>query len=157
VPKTERVKIAVEVKGLDDITRAFRGLSKEANNALRDASNRAVTRITPFLIAGMASDSAQGRLVASTIRPVRDRIPALAGGGAKAVAPSSGRKRKRPKSGDIFFGAEFGGQGRPTTRQFKPHSGTTGYGFYPAFRAHMSTMFDAYYDELNRLCADWEH
>jgi hypothetical protein len=39
-------------------------------------------------------------------------------------------------SSPVFFGSEFGGQGRPETMQFPPHNGQTGYWFYPARRAN---------------------
>lgn len=35
----------------------------------------------------------------------------------------------------LFYGAEFGGQGRPETMQFPPFQGQRGYWFYPARRA----------------------
>lgn len=35
-----------------------------------------------------------------------------------------------------FFGAEFGGGGRPSTNQFPPYQGKRGYFLYPAARAN---------------------
>jgi hypothetical protein len=149
--------MSVAIHGADTTARAFRQYGKEANAELRDAAVRAVAGITPPIMAAMASDSPQSRLVAGTVRPIRDRVPVLAVGGAKRVAPTKGRKRKRPSSGDIFFGAEFGGQGRPTTQQFRPHTGTVGYAFYPTFRRHIGTVIDAYGDALDKMARDWEH
>ena len=150
--KTEKVRVAVEVHGLTETTRAFRKYGKEANKEIRAASKRAVETVTPTLIAAMTSDSAQSRLVAGTVRAVSDRVPALAAGGAKRVKNSTGAS---VPSGDVFFGAEFGGGGRPTTQQFRPHRGTEGYAFYPAFRKNFSRIIDAYYDGLDRLERSW--
>jgi hypothetical protein len=154
---TEKVRMSVAIHGADTTARAFRQYGKEANGELRDAAVRAIAGITPALMAAMSADSAQLRLVAATVRPIRDRVPVLAVGGAKKAAPSKGRKRKRPSSGDIFFGAEFGGGGRSTTRQFRPHRGTEGYAFYPTFRRHVGDVIDAYGDALDKLARDWEH
>lgn len=155
---TEKVRVQVEVAGAKEAVRAFNKYGKDANKELRDAAARSVSEITPALIAAMASDSPQSRLVASTIRPIRDRVPVLAAAGSKRVAPaSSGRGRKKPAAGDIFFGAEFGGQGRPTTQQFRPSRGTAGYAFYPAFRTRTAVVIDNYGEALDRLESKWAH
>jgi hypothetical protein len=155
--RAEKVKVAVEVHGLDATVRAFRGYSKEMNAEIRDAATAAVAETVPALVAAMMADGRQSAMVATTIAPVRDRVPALKAGGNKRVAPTGGRRRNRPPAGDVFFGAEFGGQGRRTTQQFRPHTGTTGYAFYPMFRRHTGDIIDAYGKALDRLAADWEH
>lgn len=49
------------------------------------------------------------------------------------------------------LGAEFGGRGRPTTQQFKPWLGTTGYFLYPTIREHAEDILEPYENALERL------
>jgi hypothetical protein len=47
-------------------------------------------------------------------------------------------------SGDAAAGAEFGGRGRPTTQQFKPWLGHTGYFLYPTIRRDSEAINTTY-------------
>lgn len=134
---------------VDKTVRAFNKYGRDANAELRDAAQRQVNRVTPMLAAGLAASSAQGALVATTITAKRDRYPVIRAGGTKRVG------RRRVAAGDVFFGAEFGGRGRPTTQQFRPWRGTTGYGFYPALRQHGHIIIDGYKDTLDQLAVRW--
>lgn len=42
----------------------------------------------------------------------------------------------------MILGAEFGGGGRPTTRQFPPHRGPDGYMLFPEVREHEDEIVD---------------
>lgn len=115
----------------EGLNRTLRTLTPEASKQLRDASQA---------IAGDMADVARSRasgiggamsLVGPTIRATRDRVPALAMGGSTRIP---GRSGDRQTVGDLLWGAEFGGQGRPRTMQFLPNLGTTGYAFWPAVR-----------------------
>jgi hypothetical protein len=55
-----------------------------------------------------------------------------------------GRRGDRQPVGDLLWGAEFGGRGRPTTQQFLPHLGTVGYAFWPAVRAGSDDAMEAW-------------
>jgi hypothetical protein len=52
--------------------------------------------------------------------------------------------------GALLWGVEFGGRQRPTTQQFLPHLGTTGYALWPVVREELgdaiTTWADALYD-----------
>jgi hypothetical protein len=152
---TQRVTIGVEVDGLKETLRAFNKYGKEANKELREAAQAEVSKIAPALVAAGRRSGAQSALVATTVKAPRDRVPVIAAGGAKRVAPSRKRRRK-PSAGDVFFGAEFGGRGRPTTQQFRPHTGTRGYWFYPTLRRKIPALLDGYQDALDRLCEKWD-
>lgn len=154
--KAERVRTAVEVVGLDAARHAFDRYGREVAPAMRDVAQEATARFTPALSAAMRADSGQSALVAVTVRPVRDRVPAIAVGGSRKVAGSSSR-RSKATAGDVFFGAEFGGRRRPTTQQFRQHRGRRGYAFYPALRHHTDDLIRAYLDGLDRLALEWEH
>jgi hypothetical protein len=51
-------------------------------------------------------------------------------------------------AGATLYGAEFGGRGRPTTQQFLPHLGQTGYALWPVIREQLPELMDAYADAL---------
>jgi hypothetical protein len=60
--------------------------------------------------------------------------------------------------GDVFFGAEFGGQARPTTRQFLRHRGRSGYFFWQTVRKKRNDIATEYLkaiqDVLTKLAND---
>lgn len=55
----------------------------------------------------------------------------------------------------IFYGAEFGGQRRPTTQQFKPFRGQQGYFMYPTIRDDDDRMVDAFDTALEAVEREW--
>jgi hypothetical protein len=81
-------------------------------------------------------------LAAGSVRARRDRVPVIVAGGAS-------------KAGQVFFGAEFGGQRRKTTQQFRPYRGTQGYWFYPALRAMTPKVLEEYGKALDRAAGRW--
>ena len=132
----------IHVEGLNETLRAFRQYGPEAANELRtEAKNIAATVAAKQQAAGRSS-SRQSAMAAPTVRARRDRVPVIVAGG-------------RSKAGMVFFGAEFGGQRRPTTRQFRPYKGHTGYWFYPTLRASMPAILDAYSRALDRAARRW--
>ena len=50
--------------------------------------------------------------------------------------------------GDVFFGAEFGGRRRKTTKQFPPHRGKGGYFFWPTVRRMRNEIAEEYLDAI---------
>lgn len=68
------------------------------------------------------------------------------------VRGSRGRTRRRKVTmGDVFFGAEFGGQKRPTTQQFPPHRGKGGYFFWPTVRESRNQIAEEYLDTIEKV------
>jgi hypothetical protein len=117
---------------VEGLTAALRSLGPEASTRLRDASQAIASDLaTDARMRGAAVGGAMS-LVWPTIRGTRDRVPALAMGGTRRIP---GRSGDRQTVGDLLWGAEFGGRGRPSTMQFLPHLGTVGYAFWPAVRA----------------------
>lgn len=159
----------IVVDGLDGLFAALRTLPKEASQAMREGARKIADRELPRVVsAGLASDK-QSALVARTITTKSDRVPTIRAGGPKTLPierkayRSTTRKLKsgrgklvKPKAGDVFFGAEFGGGGRPTTRQFRPHKGHDGYWLWPTLRDDADDMLDAYQQLIDKvLSADW--
>lgn len=128
---------AVRVEGLAEFQRALRDISKEMASELRVANLLAAQ-----VVARSATSKAQGQ-----------------GGVAAKTAPSikaaAEQRRSKVALGGAGFpfamGAEFGGRGRPTTQQFKPHLGTRGYFFYEAVRGTRDEFIEAYARALDQL------
>lgn len=111
----------VRVDGLAELNRTLRALGgREFQAELRDA----------------------GRTVAKDVAQDAVGKAHSLGGVAAHVAPSISASAGFTSAGVSFggashpaaMGAEFGGQGRPTTQQFQPFRGHEGYFIYPAIR-----------------------
>ena len=152
---TTHEKVSIDVKGATETIRAFSRYGRDVNPDLRDAGQAAVDRIAPLLVHAMEADGGPSALVARSIVSRRDRYPTIKAGGAKAVTTSRRIRGRRPRAGDLVFGAEFGGRGRPTTQQFREWRGNRGYAFYPTLRDHRSDVVDAWQLSLNRLAEKW--
>jgi hypothetical protein len=141
---TKQTDYGANIEGL---RRSLKAVPKEAVGALRDASVSIAADV-----ASLARDRASGigstyTLLGPTITATRDRIPVVKiGGSRKLPAHSDGRARTgaRQTVGDLLWGVEFGGRGRPETMQFLPHLGTTGYALWPTVREHSDETQAAY-------------
>jgi hypothetical protein len=51
----------------------------------------------------------------------------------------------------VFFGAEFGGGSRPTTRQFLRHRGRSGYFFWPTVRKKKNEIATEYLNAIDKV------
>jgi CRP-like cAMP-binding protein len=134
------------VEGLKRFLRVLSSLPKDLQNDTRDASQQIASDIASK--AQNAAHTPLQNLAATTLKAKRDRIP---------VVQSTGSVRKGVKAQDIFYGAEFGGGRRPTTRQFLPHRGTRGYFFYPTVRANSRRAYDQWADAVDKAFKQWQH
>lgn len=110
----------VNVEGLAQLRKDLKAVSDAAPRELRQAH---------VDVAQMVAGDAQGRAyglggVAAKTAPTVRASGTQAGAAIALGGPSA----------PWAAGAEFGGQGRPTTQQFRPHLGRTGYFVYPAIR-----------------------
>jgi len=128
---------------------APRGL--DANKELREAAGAEVDRILPAIVLAGSSTSPQAALTATSVRRRTDRVPVITAGGSRRI----GRRGSKVAAGDVFFGAEFGGRGRPRTMQFPPYTGHRGYWFWPTIRRHLPELRRRYIAALDRLAAEW--
>lgn len=135
-----------EIEGLRRFLRLLNTLPKEMQNETRDASQEIANRMVSS--AKNAAHTPLQTLAASTLTAKRDRIP---------VVQSKGTVRKGVKAQDIFYGAEFGGGKRPTTRQFLPHRGKRGYFLYPAIRSNSQRFWDDWVKAIETAMAGWDH
>lgn len=107
----------IVVDGLRPLLRLMSDLPKETQAEIRVKAQRIVEPVAAE--ARRNASSAQQRLVAPSIRAVKDRVPKIKAGGSKTLASTTPRRRK-PKAGDVFFGANFGGAPRQFPPKVKP-------------------------------------
>jgi hypothetical protein len=129
--KQKPITVTLTITGLRQTLAAFRDLPKEAATQLRDASARIADHVAAAAKAAGSASSPRSRLVAQTVRVVRDRVPAVQVGGTKQVG-----HRKTPVW-KLLFGDEFGASTYP---QFRPHRGREGYWFFPTVEAEQPTI-----------------
>ena len=145
------VRQGIQVEGLRELLRALSRLPKTAQAEIREAAQAIADdeakRITS---AGRSSDS-QSAAAAGFVKARRDRVPTLSVGGNRKAGVSGGAT-----VGPLFFGAEFGGQKRPTTRQFRPHKGRTGYWLWPVLREDQERMLKRWQAAVEAIAREWE-
>lgn len=145
------MKTNVKIEGLNETLRAFNKYGKDANRELRQAAGQHVDRIVGMLNTAAANAGKGAGLSAGSVKRKSDRVPALTAGGSRKVRSSTGKVT----AGDVFFGFEFGGGARPTTQQFPPWLGRTGYWFWPLLRRELPALRRAYLATLDELAAKW--
>ncbi|NDG20243.1 MAG: hypothetical protein EB117_18560, partial [Betaproteobacteria bacterium] len=104
--------------------------------------------------AASVSRASQAIQVAKGLRASNDRIPTIKLRGNESFVSKSRPNRKRKTKvtrADVFFGAEFGGGARPTTRQFLRHRGQSGYFFWPTVRKRKNEIAKEYLDGMDRV------
>lgn len=134
---TSRATGVVRVEGLKDFQRELRKLDAALPRELRKANIEAAEVVAKPARARAESQGSTAAKVAPSIKAAGEQ-----------------RRSKITLGGPRFpmaLGAEFGGQGRPTTQQFRPHRGTEGYFLYPTVRDTREPFIDAYEDALDRL------
>lgn len=103
--------VSLEIDGLTDTLKAFRGLEadlrKEANSELRAAARECATRLSARLAqAAAASGVPVAPRVARSIKVRSDRLPVVAIGGPAKVGRTGG------KAGALVWGSEQGPKGQ---------------------------------------------
>lgn len=128
----------IKIEGLSELSRALKALGgREFQAELRSAGKEIATQIAD--VAAVRAYSIGG--VAAHVAP---SISASAGFTSAGVALGGAAH-------PAAMGAEFGGQGRPTTQQFQPHRGHEGYFLYPSIRDNAEFIEDAYLDAVDAI------
>ena len=144
------VRIGVEVDGLRELLRVASTLPKTAQQELREAAKMIAEDEAPRIKTAAAGSDRQSAALIGSIRIRRDRVPAIAAGGRGRTSVSGGAT-----AGQLFFGAEFGGGRKPTTKQFRPHRGRGGYWFFPTLRADQDRMMKRWEGALRAIEREW--
>ena len=146
----------VIVKDLFETLRKFSKASPEFNKEMKKVAY-AIARDLEAKVrieAASISRASQAIQVAKGLRAKNDRIPTIGLRGKESFVsksrPNSRRKTKVTRA-DVFFGAEFGGGTRPTTKQFLRHRGQSGYFFWPTVRKRKNEIAKEYLDGMDRV------
>lgn len=142
------MKVGIEVEGLREVLTRLNKLGPDLNREVR-VSAKAIAEEEAGRIRSAAGGSGDivSAAVGATVRARSDRLPSIVGGGARRLQQLSGK----PRLSDVFFGAEYGGGKRATTRQFRPHRGKTGYWFWPQLREDQELMLRQWTEALDRV------
>jgi len=149
-------KPAVLIDGLADFLRKAAKMDDRFNSHMREAARGVAQQIVDEakVEASTVTRSRQAIEVMKGMKPYNDRIPAVklsqSSNFVSESRPNRTRKRKVTR-GDVFFGAEFGGQARPTTRQFLRHRGRSGYFFWPTVRKMKDKIAQDYLAAIDRV------
>ena len=146
----------VIVKDLFETLRKFSKASPEFNKEMKKVAYTIARDLEAKvrIEAASVSRASQAIQVAKGLRAKNDRIPTIGLRGKESFVsksrPNSKRKTKVTRA-DVFFGAEFGGGARPTTKQFLRHRGQSGYFFWPTVRKRKNEIAKEYLDGLDRV------
>lgn len=102
---------AYDAYSVPGLTRALNRLPKESQQELRRAANDLVGPIAEDARARAARLAGLGPVVARSIKPKRDRVPAIQEGGSGLLPPRNGRRRSKLPSqrlNAVWGGVEFG-------------------------------------------------
>jgi hypothetical protein len=138
------------IEDLPGILKRLNALPKTAQAEIRTAAQAIADEEAERIRAAASGSGGQAAAIAPFIKARRDRVPAIAAGGSAKAKVAGGATR-----GEIFFGAEFGGQARPTTQQFRPHKGREGYFFYPTLRADSERMVERWLGVVRAVEREW--
>jgi hypothetical protein len=164
VGRAGQVGIAVEIEGLYDVLRGFSKASPFFNAMIRQVSTDLATELLTAVRveAGTVSRSRQALEVTRGLRVRKDRVPSIRlqpnllfksktrSNRKRGLVQGPGLTRKVTMS-DVFFGAEFGGGGTSTTRQFLRHRNQSGYFFWPTVRKKKNAIAKRYLDGITEV------
>ena len=147
-----RFRYKVSTSFLRDASKADKRFDIEMRKAAQTVAQNLVDKAK--VEAGTVTRNRQATEVMKGMRARRDRIPTIKlddkSGFVSASNPNRKRKRKVTR-GDVFFGAEFGGQARPRTKQFLRHRGRSAYFFWPTVRKEKENIAREYLDSIQRV------
>ena len=140
MPKTTKIQAGtadggIRIEGLNETVAALKALGIKAEVGVRLANKAAATE------------------VATGARGAAYSLGGVAAHVAPGIKASAGVKSGSVSLGNdpAAAGAEFGGQGRPTTQQFKPWLGQQGYFLFPTIRRDSERINETYREALDRV------
>ena len=153
----QKPMVAIEMFGMDDFLRQLRKAPAETRKAVKHA-NREIAKTVLVRMkqrSRIMPHAAQYQTIVKSLKTPVGTVPQIKAGGTNPKAAVAARmidgRKTRPASGDIFFGVEFGGRRRPTTRQFPPHRGKKGYVLFPTIIKMHGWIKKEYTDQIERV------
>lgn len=150
-------RATVTVHGLRPLLRELNTMGPEANRELRDTSQRVAEQLARDI--RRRARTPQEEALVPSVRARRDRIPKVQAGGSRRAAvsrPTRGRKKgsrsvqRRPASGALVFGVEFGAS---RSWRFPRPRNADGYWMFRAYRSLAPWMLDEWTACLERVLA----
>ena len=141
---------AIVVEGWREIVRRMNRLPKVAQAELREQARAIAAGEAARIQRAGASDDLQSQAVATFIRARSDRVPSIVATSSRKAGVSGGATVRQ-----LFYGAEFGGDRRPTTQQFRPWRGREGHWFWPTLRADQDRMVERWETALRAIEREW--
>lgn len=147
----------VTVEGLRPLLRELNTMGPEANRELRDTSQRVAQELARQIV--RRARTPQEDALIPSVRARRDRVPKVLAGGTRRAAvtrPIRGRKagsrsvQKRPASGLMIHGVEFGANG---SWRFPRPRNADGYWIYRTYRNLAPWMLEEWTATLERVLA----
>lgn len=127
----QNLTIKIHIDGLRETLRALTNLPKEAGVEIREAAAELSKKLATAAGASGRREGRQAALVASTVKPARDRVPVVVAGGTKRIG-----SRRKPAF-KLLFGSEFGAN---RYRQYRPHLGKGSYWFFRTIEDEQVTI-----------------
>jgi hypothetical protein len=153
----KKTGVGIEMFGMDDFLRELRRAPKETRKAVSHA-NREIAKTVLVRMkqrSRIVPHAAQYQTIIKSLKTPVGTVPKIQAGGTNPKAATHRRmidgKKTRPASGDIFFGVEFGGGRRSTTRQFPPWRGKKGYVLFPTIIKMHGFIKKEYTDQIERV------
>ena len=156
---TTAYKVGANVEGLDGTLRALRGIDKEANQQIRDKTQKIAQLMSNEVTAAGRSRGGRDAFVAESFRATRERTPVVKGGAAKRMNVS--RTGAGPRASDLIFGMEFGAnQEGPNGFRFPPRTpqrgrGSEGYWIFPTARKQQRRVVELWAQGLEEVGREW--
>lgn len=143
--------VTLRVDGARETLKAFQMLPKQANDELRDSSQRIALALAGRVQAAATAEGGQAAALARTVKARRDRVPSVEAGGVTRVGS------RRAPAYRLLFGSEFGMNMRSgwyaaprykesKGRQYGPHLGGGSYWFFTTVEGDDS-----------RIDREWNH
>ena len=153
----KKTGVAVQMFGMDDFLRQLRKAPAETRKAVSHA-NREIAKTVLVRMKQRSRTvfhASQYQTIIPSLKTPVGSVPKIQAGGTNPKAVVARRmidgKKTRPASGDIFFGVEFGGRRRSTTRQFPRHRGKKGYVLFPTIIKMHGFIKKEYTDQIERV------
>ena len=153
----QKPMVAIEMFGMDDFLRQLRKAPAETRKAVSHGSREIAKTVLVRMKqrSRIVPHAAQYQTIIKSLKTPVGTVPQIKAGGTNPKAATHRRmidgKKTRPASGDIFFGVEFGGGRKSTTRQFPPWRGKKGYVLFPTIIKMHGFIKKEYTDQIERV------
>jgi len=154
-PSMNKSAVGIEMFGMDEFLRELRRAPKETRKAVSHA-NREIAKTVLVRMKQRSRTvfhASQYQTIVKSLKTPVGSVPKIKAGVGKSSAHPRmiAGKKTRPAAGDIFFGVEFGGNRRSTTRQFPHHRGKKGYVLFPTIIKMHGFIKKEYTDQIERV------